>query len=198
MKSLHAFIRKKIPVGQWEGHSVQQFKRYSGKLECNAGVVWFRNKSNSVVPVVPYQLLIEIALTTHWEVSHMGRNKLLYTLHENIWHPAINEVTEAVCFSCSRCQLYKVSSQHQVPPTCKIETSQPFELLAADLVNLPRTSSGYIGCFVMVDHFSKWLTCVPIRDKRTSTISSILENRILPSLPAKPQRLLTDNGPEFR
>ena len=65
------------------------------------------------------------------------------------------------------------------------------------MIQLPTTRSGYIGCLVVIDHFSKWLTVVPIKNKRAQTVVSVLEHRILPGLPGKPQRLLTDNGSEF-
>ena len=63
---------------------------------------------------------------------------------------------------------------------------------------MPRTTQGHVGVLVVVDHFSKWLSVIPIRDKRGETIKRAVEERILPSLPYKPIRVLTDNGPEFR
>ena len=84
-----------------------------------------------------------------------------------------------------------------VPPTLKINTSFPFELVAADLVSLPKTSTGYLGCLVVVDHYTKWVSTVPIRNKTRGTIVRAFMHQILPFLPAVPVSLLTDNGPEF-
>jgi hypothetical protein len=56
---------------------------------------------------------------------------------------------------------------------------------------------GNIGWLVVVDHFSKWLSVVPIRNKTAKTVVNMLEHRILPTLPRMPDRILTDNGPEF-
>ena len=83
------------------------------------------------------------------------------------------------------------------PPTLKIHSHYPFELMAADLVSLPRTPSGFIGCLVVVDHYSKFVAAVPIRNKQSSTIIQALSSHIFPFIPSIPCKLLTDNGPEF-
>jgi len=49
-----------------------------------------------------------------------------------------------------------------------------------------------------VDHYSKWVLAHPIRDKRAQTIVAIMERLILPAVLKVPERILTDNGPEFR
>ena len=69
--------------------------------------------------------------------------------------------------------------------------------MAADLVSLPRTTTGCVDCLVVVDHYSKWVAAVPIQDKKSSTIVHAFSHQILPFLPAIPTNLLTDNGPEF-
>lgn len=91
----------------------------------------------------------------------------------------------------------KVSSQAVAPPTLKIKSTYPFQLVAADLVQFPRTSRGNIGCLVIVDHYSKWISVVPIRNKTAQTVWNTFEHRILPTLLRVPDRILTDNGPEF-
>ena len=68
--------------------------------------------------------------------------------------------------------------------------------MAADLVSLP-PCRGFIGCIVVIDHFSKWVCAVPIRGKKSSTIVQLFKTQIFPHLPKVPTRLMTDNGPEF-
>lgn len=83
------------------------------------------------------------------------------------------------------------------PPILKIQSEHPFQLVAADLLQLPRSAEGCVGCLVIVVHYSKWLVVVPIRNKRADTISSLFKHRVLPCLPGKPENILTDNGVEF-
>ena len=39
--------------------------------------------------------------------------------------------------------------------------------------------------------------CIPIRDKRASTVAQTFEHRVFPFFLRKPVKLLTDNGGEF-
>lgn len=89
----------------------------------------------------------------------------------------------------------KVGSIVQTPMQ-RITTSSPFELVSMDLVSLP-SSSGYMGCLVVMDHHTKWLSAVAIRYKTSATVAAAFEYRVLPFLPHWPVKVLTDNGPEF-
>lgn len=122
---------------------------------------------------------------------------MIYLLSDQFWHPSRFKVVSDVCRSCTECQLRKISVKKFIPPTHKILTSFPFELCAIDLVALPRTRSNNIGCLVLADHKSKWVSAVPIKNKTSQHIASLLTNNIFPYLPKVPIKLLTDNGPEF-
>ena len=50
--------------------------------------------------------------------------------------------------------------------------------MAADNVLFPKYPSGYIGCCTFVDHNSKWLTVVPIRDEYSLTMVKAFEKRV--------------------
>ena len=39
-------------------------------------------------------------------------------------------------------------------------------------MNLPKTPSGHVAVIVTVDHFSKWLHVVPIRNKTSATVAA--------------------------
>ena len=79
----------------------------------------------------------------------------------------------------------------------KLVMERPFELVSLDCVNLESTGQGHNACLVAVDHFTKWAAVVPLKDKRASTITRAFECQVLPFLPRRPERVLTDNGPEF-
>ena len=48
-----------------------------------------------------------------------------------------------------------------------------------------------------VDHYSKFLSMVPLHDKKATTVANVFLNKILPFLPKVPENVLSDNGPEF-
>ena len=51
---------------------------------------------------------------------------------------------------------------------------------------------------VAIDHYSKWITAIPIRNKSAATVSNVSKNRIIPNLLRIPKNIITDNGLEFR
>ena len=171
-------------------------KPYILKLKVRDGLLFFEH-GDGVVPVVPFPLLVEVAMHLHYQQGHPGRNKLQHSIQASVWHPSLSQVVADVCASCTTCQFNKVAAVRPSIPIIKIRASQPFQLVAADLVLLPRTNLGHVGCLVLVDHCSKWLSCIPIRSKTSRVVSSAFEHRVLPFLPVKPLKLLTDNGPEF-
>ncbi|KAL7630233.1 UNVERIFIED_CONTAM: hypothetical protein RMT77_019624 [Armadillidium vulgare] len=151
-----------------------------------------------MVGIVPFKVLVHLAVIFHQELAHIGKHKLHYAVGSLVWHPAIYRVTNDVCVTCDICQKFKISHQTKTPPTLKIETTFPFQLVAMDCVNFPRTSRGNIGCLVAVDHFSKWIFMEPLKDKKSSTIAKIFEEFFLPSMIWLPETILTDNGSEFQ
>ena len=149
------------------------------------------------VPVISFNYLVNLVLNAHVDMAHIGIFKLYEVLVKNLWHPMLRKVVKDVCGSCSVCQKNKPTAQIVIPPTLKIVTQAPFELMAIDLVSLPTVFQGFVGILVLVDHFSKWLAVAPIRNKQSKTIVNLLEYQIFPSLLKLPFRMLSDNGPEF-
>ena len=127
----------------------------------------------------------------------MGRDKLLDLLSHIVWHPSKYKVIIDICTTCHQCQLFKIHPTVILPPTLKIVAKYSFQLVAADLISLPQTNLGYLGILMVVDHYSKWVAAIPIRNKKSATIVKAFQEQILPFLPTIPTKLLTDNGPEF-
>ena len=175
------------------------FKRSLSSLLMYDNCLWYSDPNTKIaVPVINRKFLQEIVCRTHQSMAHVGEGKLKDVICSEFWHPSINQVCREVATCCPWCQKNKPGGATATPPCLKIESAAPFELVAVDLVELPRTARGYVGCFVMVDHFSKWLSVVPIKNKKAETVSAALETQVLPKLPLVPIRLLSDNGPEFR
>ena len=147
--------------------------------------------------VVPWGLLIDVVVYLHRELAHLGRDKMLHLIRQHLFHPNLYMAVRDTCSSCPECQIMKVARQVHVPPTMKIVTSYPFELMACDLVLFPKSKEGFIGCLMVIDHNSKLLFAVPIKNKTSQTTVQAFESRVLPFLPRIPDKLLTDNGPEF-
>ena len=196
MRMLYGKVLKGIPGGKWTQRGLKPFRNHHREIRINEGRLEYL-KGQVAVPLVSFTFLVELALHCHWQANHLGGRKMCDQLRAVGWHPSLQEVSHDIATSCQICQQYKVSTASAPPPMLKVSAAGPFDLLAADLVVLPRSSLGHIGCLVVIDHFSKWLVCVPIRNKSAATVASAFEHRVIPHLVGKPNRLLTDNGKEF-
>ena len=194
-------VRKAVIEGRKDGIKLpkwgSQFKRYFKAMEVEEDCLWYHDEGGWR-PVAPFKVLVPVVLKVHQSMAHIGPKKLKGVVKREMWHPELEKVCRDVASTCSWCQKNKPQPQVHKPPIRRIESSVPFELVAMDLVELPKTTRGNVGALVAVDHFSKWLSVIPIRDKKAETVTRAIEERVLPSLPYKPMRVLTDNGPEFR
>jgi hypothetical protein len=197
MSLLKLMVLEQTPVKQSTKACLQRFKRYTNSLRVCYGILMYDGDSVSL-PVVPFPFLVELAVRMHWNTAHIGRHKLIYRIRQLCWHPSIDEVARDVTSSCPLCQLTKIGHQTVKPPTLKINTTKPFELIGMDCIQLPTTHDGYVGCLVVVDYYSKWLSVCPLKNKKAVTVAHALETVILQSLPRIPDRVHSDNGVEFR
>eukprot|EP00873_Tetraselmis_striata_P008292 jgi/Tetstr1/428556/TSEL_018550.t1 len=62
---------------------------------------------------------------------------------------------------------------------------------------LPTSSEGHKYVIVIVEHFSKWIELVPVRDLEASTTAKALHQRVLARYGA-PVEVVTDNGTEYQ
>lgn len=178
--------------------SLREFKRHMSRLQLREDLLVFNHSKHGSVPVVARDWLAELALNVHNDMAHIGRDKLHHLFSQRMFSPGLTAVITDIVKTCQRCQLYKTSAQVRSPPVQKIESKVPFELVAVDVVMFPRSGRGHLGCLVAVDHCSKWAVAAPIRSKTSAAIAAAFQHRILPALLRVPQRVLSDNGPEFR
>ena len=177
--------------------SCSGFRLVQKYLVLQDDLLYKQNKDGTLVGIISFKVLIDLTAKIHLEYSHIGIHKTVGILKQHVWHPSLHKVVKDMCRTCSVCQKKKVSRITMLPPTVKIFSSSPFELVAVDLISLPTTSRGFIACVVMVDHFSKWVAAIPIKNKRSDTIIDVLESRAFTTFPRLPRKVLTDNGPEF-
>ena len=189
-------LRTAILEQDWADVLISKFRRYRTSVSVMDGVIVRRSgESRPPACVVTFEFLVEVALNFHYSLGHIGRQKLIDLISQHLWHPSLSKVAADVTTTCITCQKRKVSYT-VTPPSRRIETTQPFELVAIDLVSLPN-SWGHSSCLVAMDHFSKWLSVVPLRSKTARSVTDALERHIIPKLPLVPAKILSDNGPEF-
>ena len=197
LKSLIKVIQKEVPVKRWQEPCLKQYQRYYNQLSVEDGLLLYKHK-DTIALIIPFNHMIKMVCDTHTKMGHIGMEKLVQSIIQSYWHPALNKAARDVCSTCLHCQTYKPSHRQVQAPMHKIKTNHPFEMVAVDLMQLPRSKAKINTVMVTIDHFSKWLSVVPVADKRGITVARAFKERVIPTLPMIPGRVLSDNGPEFR
>ena len=197
LKILKSKIDKQIPPTQWKSKAIEQFKWSVKRLMVNDGLLVYEHKDVKSV-VVSFPFMVDIVAKTHLSLNHIGRHKLVKAIQPYFWHPGLDKICLEFCRSCQHCQLYKISKIDKPPPTLKIQSKFPFDLVCIDTLSFPKSRKGNIALVVCVDHYSKWVTVSPIKDKRAITVANALRQQLLPSMSKLPCRIISDNGTEYR
>ena len=200
IRELKECVVNELPVRKWSDN-LSEYSRYFRELVECAGVLYYcrkdQNGENMYVPAMSVVGVIGLTVIIHRKYGHLGKHKLWHYMKGVAFNPSLLKICVDVATTCVDCQKRKIHGQEVRPPLLKVDAKEPFDLVVADCVSMPPTSSGYIGILVVVDHKSKFCYTALLRDKKSSRVARMMEGIILPMMIRKPRRCLTDNGPEF-
>ena len=74
-----------------------------------------------------------------------------------------------------------------------VPVSRPFQIVGADLMELPKTQRGNKYVLVLQDYLTKWPLAYTLPDQETQTIARILFEEVIPFFRV-PEAVLTDRG----
>ncbi|CAF4847743.1 unnamed protein product, partial [Rotaria socialis] len=149
------------------------------------------------VAIITLDAFIKGAIEVHISRAHCGRQVLKTILRETVWNPNDWRVVEDICHTCQICQRFKPPCNVAHTGFKKIVSACPFDLLSVDLMNLPITRDRFKCCLVAIDHFTKYLYAVPLKDKTAEMVVHTLERVVFQRCLQLPSRILVDNGPEL-
>ena len=195
LKSLSRVVVNKVLKEQWP-KNLTAFRSVAEHIFISEGLLLVKHKNEDKF-IVPFSYMVSLATQFHIDYGHLGRNKLLSLIYEELWNPRVNQIVSDICRSCPHCQVSKTGTNIARPPMLKISSSFPYELLAVDLLQLPRTSRNNGYCLVAIDHYSKFINVVPLVNKTSQVVANAFKHKILPFLTYIPDRLLSDRGLEF-
>ena len=97
----HAIGNLKRKMMEGSNHKInesflKQFKRYVSDLHIDSDVLFKNNKGRDLV-VLPFSIIMDIAVKTHEQLSHIGANKLLNLVMKQFWHPATENTCRDIC-----------------------------------------------------------------------------------------------------
>ena len=161
-------------------------------------IVTDKQDGEILVPWLPSEITHGLLDETHRALSHVGRAKVLDVAKSSFFSINLTEEVTKVVKDCLQCKMGKTSCGANKAKASRIETKEPYELVAIDLAEFPRSQNGNKYLMLAIDHYSRRAFAKPLRNKMASTIAKEFEYNFIPSFIAVPQRLLSDNGAEFQ
>ena len=158
------------------------------------------NTRNSPIQWVIPESLVPIVLKLkhdHSSAGHPGRDRTLREIKKLYYWPRLKVDVEAYLSNCLVCARNKGSVKRPLPMLTYPMPTRPWDVVAIDLLQMPRSHQGSGYVLTCVDHFSRYAILVALRDKQAATVArALIDNLICPF--SAPRVLLSDNGSEFR
>jgi hypothetical protein len=149
--------------------------------------------------VVPHALKAFILRHYHGLplTGHMGIKRVYKALTQcYYWKDMKTDVTRWIR-SCLACARRKTTKPHDKGVPLTMQGKYPGHTWAIDLVGkLIKTKRGNKYILTMIDTFSRWFLCVPIANKRPSTIAHAIYRHLL-CVHGVPKKIVSDRGTEF-
>ncbi|PIK52328.1 hypothetical protein BSL78_10784 [Apostichopus japonicus] len=112
-----------------------------------------------------------------------------------LW-PFMQRDIREYCSTCRSCHYRSQPNPRNKVPLTSIRVSRTFELVCADITELPITPKGNRYVLVIMDHFSKYVNLYAMPDQKATTVAKcIFENYIKQH--GIPEQIHTDQGRQF-
>ena len=121
--------------------------------------------------------------------NNNNNNRLYNALIRTWWWEGMYSYVNRYCKSCPQCVTVSGAGRTGRPTIRPI----PFQIFGVDVMDLPKTESGNKHVLVFQDFLTKWPLVFPIPDQKTTRISQILVEEIVPVF-GVPEALLSDRG----
>ena len=148
------------------------------------------------VLVLPKLFRMKVLKAAHDGAGHLGHRKVLMIVRRKFTWPLLTKDVVQYCNSCLVCQQCSKASVRKAPMVERPVLSEPFELLAFDLVGpLPKAKGRFRYVLTAVCMATKWPQAIPLKSITAKAVAEGMINIF--SWTALPLELLTDQGTQF-
>ena len=130
------------------------------------------------VPVLPKSLVPQILDKYHKSLPQGGHYKVYKTLSKiqlKFFWPSMRKDVIEYCQNCLTCLKTNPTYTHQRAPLCNIISTEFNQRVNCDIIGpLPATHDGNKYILTIVDCFSKYIVCVPIKSMTAEEIANCL------------------------
>ena len=171
------------------------------------GLVYLRdNRQYLDLLYIPRSLRLHLLHVVHNSrfYFHPGGTRMYETLVRQVYWPRMKADADDYCQRCWTCVRSKRVQPLRKGVAMALIPSRPFQIVGVDIYGpLPESedadvrNSGYRYILSVVDHFSRWVRLLPLREDPTAeVIAKTLATEWIPQF-GVPGLLVTDQGSEF-
>ena len=190
LKRISSYITTKWPDKKKVPNDLIAFWQNRNELALEDG---FLTRDDRII--LPHQLRKKLLQDAH--MGHPGIVRMKRKIRENYWWPNLDKEIEKTCKMCIPCQ----RSEKSTAPVPRIQSALPKCDRAGQLVSIDIAGPFYTApknqnfLVVMLDHFSGYPEVLATQQVTSRTIIKWLHEQF--SRFGNPDRLLSDNGPQF-
>ena len=185
----------------WNAHPLRRYRQLWNQLKMVDGVLCrsytpIPLAEEITVPVLPSSLRADTLKLNHDipSAGHQGFEKTLEQLRQNAYWVSMAKDVERYCRECT-CQQSKLSMPQRAPLT-SMPIGKPWQMIAVDILEVPRSLNNNRYLLVVQDYFTKWVEAIPIPDQTASRITTELTK--LFATYGQPEILHSDQGHNLR
>ncbi|KAJ8035952.1 hypothetical protein HOLleu_19788 [Holothuria leucospilota] len=148
--------------------------------------------------VIPSRMVPEVLNRLHGQgyAGHLGLDKTLKKAQTVCYWPYMQRDIREHCLTCASCNSRSQPKPRHQAPLQNIRSSRPFQIVCADITELPVTPKGNRYVLVVMDHFSKYVNLYPMADQKATTVSKCLFEHYIRQH-GIPEQIHTDQGRQF-
>ena len=129
-------------------------------------------------------------------VGHFSAEITLQRVRQRYWFAKMRKQVQDIVKTCQTCQMF--GSRPPIRSTLPIAVEEPWELVELDtVVGLPTTPRKAVGFVTAIDCFTGYAITDALTSLGAAKTLKFLVNKIIYAW-GVPQKILTDNGTEFR
>ena len=129
--------------------------------------------------------------------GHQGFERTYAAIRNKYFWPCMYEDVRQYVKTCEICQQSKRAFNAKPPPLQPQPVDDVFSRWHMDILSgLPTTKEKYKHVLLVVDSYSKWCECIPLRTQEATEVASVLFREIISRYGA-PRVLVSDRGKNF-
>lgn len=148
--------------------------------------------------VIPTALIPDILHHVHGHpgAGHYGCGKAFDKAQQKFYWPYMSTDISKHCTKCLACQSRRSPVPRPQAPLVSISPDRPFQIVAADITELPMSTKGHRYVLVMMDLYTKFVNLYPLKDQTAVSVAHCIFEKYVPQH-GVPESLHSDQGRQF-